>query len=239
MGIRFYCPNGHRLNVKEFQAGQKGICPFCGAKMQIPLASTRPSSCDEKAQSQGGTAEIPATDPEAITPPADSPTAAATTETSATAAAAGASASTTFAALPEPSAAIPADDARDPLSEAAGVVWYVRPSSGGQFGPAAPEVMRAWLVEGRIAPDALVWREGWRDWQQAGSVFPQLAPASPAISIPGLEDIDAEPTVAPVKKGRPAKLPPPARRKPAIIVGALALLIVVLLAIFLWVLMKP
>ena len=42
MGIRFYCPNGHKLNVKEFQAGQKGICPVCGAKMQIPLEKHPP-----------------------------------------------------------------------------------------------------------------------------------------------------------------------------------------------------
>ena len=44
MGIRFYCPNGHKLNVKEFQAGQKGICPFCGVKILIPNESTRPKS---------------------------------------------------------------------------------------------------------------------------------------------------------------------------------------------------
>ena len=43
MGIRFYCPNGHKLNVKEFQAGRRGICPFCGARTQIPTQSTRPS----------------------------------------------------------------------------------------------------------------------------------------------------------------------------------------------------
>ena len=36
MGIRFYCPNGHKLNVKAFQAGQTGICPVCGAKMPNP-----------------------------------------------------------------------------------------------------------------------------------------------------------------------------------------------------------
>ena len=44
MGIRFFCPNGHKLNVKEFQAGRRGICPFCGARIQIPTQSTRPSS---------------------------------------------------------------------------------------------------------------------------------------------------------------------------------------------------
>ena len=39
MGIKFHCPNGHRLNVKAFLAGKKGVCPKCGAKMRIPTAS--------------------------------------------------------------------------------------------------------------------------------------------------------------------------------------------------------
>jgi hypothetical protein len=36
MGIRFACPNGHNLNVKEHLAGKRGICPNCGAKFVIP-----------------------------------------------------------------------------------------------------------------------------------------------------------------------------------------------------------
>lgn len=43
MGIRFYCPYGHKLNVKEFQAGQRGICPKCHARFDIPFESTRPA----------------------------------------------------------------------------------------------------------------------------------------------------------------------------------------------------
>lgn len=39
MGIRFNCPGGHRLHVKEFLAGKTGICPKCGAKVEIPLES--------------------------------------------------------------------------------------------------------------------------------------------------------------------------------------------------------
>ena len=41
MGIKFYCPNGHKLNVKAFLAGKRGICPHCGCKMDIPLESQR------------------------------------------------------------------------------------------------------------------------------------------------------------------------------------------------------
>jgi len=36
MGIRFSCPNGHKLNVKDALAGKRALCPDCGAKVQIP-----------------------------------------------------------------------------------------------------------------------------------------------------------------------------------------------------------
>jgi len=39
MGIRFLCPNGHKLNVKSFLAGKRGICPQCDAKFLVPEAS--------------------------------------------------------------------------------------------------------------------------------------------------------------------------------------------------------
>jgi hypothetical protein len=39
MGIRFTCPNGHKLNVKEHLAGKRGVCPNCGAKFLIPATS--------------------------------------------------------------------------------------------------------------------------------------------------------------------------------------------------------
>lgn len=79
-----------------------------------------------------------------------------------------------------PSVAQPAD----PIVESPDAVWYVRPPSGGQYGPAGGDMMRRWLDEGRIAPEALVWREGWSDWQQATNVFPNPAPESitPAVA---------------------------------------------------------
>jgi hypothetical protein len=42
MGIRFSCPNGHPLNVKDHLAGKRGICPSCGAKFVIPAATEAP-----------------------------------------------------------------------------------------------------------------------------------------------------------------------------------------------------
>src|SRR3954466_6658715 len=43
MGIRFNCPNGHKLNVKEFLAGKRGVCPQCGAKFIIPTSTNVPA----------------------------------------------------------------------------------------------------------------------------------------------------------------------------------------------------
>jgi hypothetical protein len=154
MGIRFFCPNGHKLNVKEFQAGQRGLCPVCDAKLLVPLKSTRLSSKLERRTPQEG-ASVDAEPKTTLPPPV----------------------------LPAPAPAAVAD----PLADGKEIVWYVRPSSGGQFGPATPHIMREWLAEGRIGADSLVWREGWRDWKTAVDVFPQFA-SSPPIVDPSLQD---------------------------------------------------
>jgi hypothetical protein len=39
MGIRFFCPQGHRLHVKSFLAGKRGVCPDCGMSVEIPMES--------------------------------------------------------------------------------------------------------------------------------------------------------------------------------------------------------
>ena len=62
MGIRFYCPNGHKLNVKSFLAGKRGICPHCGSKVDIPLESTRDSG-KQKNKPATGHLSVPVTGP--------------------------------------------------------------------------------------------------------------------------------------------------------------------------------
>ncbi len=271
MGIRFFCPNGHKLNVKEFQAGRRGICPFCGARIQIPTQSTRPSTKsirrhgaanaatrvmdpddEESAQASDSSPEIlpgeppglpgdptggkmlgPSTPvgtpadsgpvvapptlppggqnavpvpskvavdarPIPVRPPSPIPSAVPATAPSpapllpptiakpvsaAPAPVAVAPVSIAPAPAPFPAgpvAAVPvasqaaAVESADPIAEAPDVIWYVRPPSGGQFGPASGELMRTWLSEGRVGLESLVWREGWHDWQEAGKVFPKL-----------------------------------------------------------------
>lgn len=168
MGIRFYCPNGHRLNVKDFLAGKRGICPHCEARFRIPRESeipkgspkVKPGSAAESAaparrrRSKGGTA-LKATAREKPTTTARSKS----------------------ELKPQPAA-------RDPIDEAPDAVWYVRPPSGGQYGPAKGDVVRRWIAEGRVSVDTLVWREGWPDWQLAGPLFPSLGGAA-ETSSPG------------------------------------------------------
>ncbi len=152
MGIKFQCPNGHQLNVKNFLAGKRGICPDCGIKFIVPDKS-------------GGVAEMasttqvaPQASPAPMEPPSD-------TNPS----------TTTVTAVPvDQPASTPTAIPTDPLAVAPTASWHVRPSTGGQFGPATAGVMRQWLSEGRIGNDSLVWRDGWSEWQNAAQVFPQI-----------------------------------------------------------------
>ncbi len=300
MGIRFYCPNGHKLNVKSFQAGRRGICPFCGAKIIIPSQSTRKSSKADRA-GRGGAAEAeheivlqpepvqhapPASVPEAGagnrmgSPGGAAPSAPAPRGTPVMAqplelrASAGAipvqrplepaplvasglkaapvagvlvrpvqPAETQPAAQPGLPTAAPAQappgpaassERPDPLAEAGSVVWYVRPPSGGQFGPATSDVMRTWITEGRVSADSLVWREGWRDWQEASGVFPQLGAAKNEFGIDAIGASDATSRVGLGKTRSPRSRRQETVRQ-ASIITLLVLAVAVLVGVFVWV----
>jgi hypothetical protein len=160
MGIKFHCPKGHKLNVKAFLAGKKGVCPKCGIRLRIPTTSEPGLDSDleesdathgEAVKSNGSGAVAVAKAPQAATAEAN-PAATAT--------------------------------ANDPIAEAPAAIWYVRPPTGGQYGPARGEIMRKWLAEGRVSSDSLVWREGWTDWQSAGKLFPALGAAGAAAAAP-------------------------------------------------------
>lgn len=85
-------------------------------------------------------------------------------------------------------------------------VWYVRPQAGGQFGPATDEVLKSWITEGRVAKDALVWREGWTEWKLAHE-------AADALPIPL---VAAPIAAAPVAPDSAASSPPPAPPAPTV-----------------------
>ena len=205
MGIRFPCHAcNKRLNVKAFLAGKRGICPHCGTKVEIPWQSVSadgngeegpeisaivPQSVSSGRASNGsananaaaipvaGTAapaqttapgavpKIPNTAPATPIQPGSDPMPAANGQVSMPVAQA-------TVAPPQPPAV---ETPPDPIDEAPSAVWYVRPPSGGQYGPASGEIMRKWIDEGRVSADSLVWREGWADWKSADSLFVKLA----------------------------------------------------------------
>lgn len=127
----------------------------------------------------------------------------------------------------------------DPIAESPESVWYVRPTAGGQYGPARGEVMRRWLTEGRVSADSMVWREGWADWKLAGPVFPSLeatpepatTPApkltepAPSFLVPGDEEQDiSKPVAAPARRVT-------GKQKSILPLAILGVLIVVLLVV--------
>jgi len=124
----------------------------------------------------------------------------------------------------------------DPLAEAGNVVWYVRPPSGGQYGPATADIMRNWISEGRISPDTLVWREGWRDWQEAGEVFPQLGAGQTQAAPSALVGAAAGTSIA--ASHRPVRRRSSKTTQIAMLTG-LILVVLVLLVVFLVILFGP
>jgi hypothetical protein len=115
------------------------------------------------------------------------------------------------------------------------MIWYVRPPSGGQFGPATGDVMRNWLTEGRVSTDSLVWREGWRDWQEAGQVFSQLR-VEPALDFLGSADVSETFAAAPASfTTHPLKSHREASSAQFTVIVLLVIAVVLLSAIFLFV----
>lgn len=201
MGIRFTCHVcTKRLNVKAFLAGKRGICPHCGAKVEIPW-ETQPdetaaaptaaprSVAGARMGGMNGTAApaVPAV-PMPASPTGNGQAAKVTAHppaplTATPVARAATAAPTSAPAVESP----PPERPRDPIDEAPHAVWYVRPPTGGQYGPASGEIMRKWVGEGRVSSDSLIWREGWADWKTAASQFPEMAGGpggAPAVAPP-------------------------------------------------------
>ncbi len=70
------------------------------------------------------------------------------------------------------------------LDEDPAALWYVRPRSGGQYGPATVELLYEWIGQGRVSRSALLWRDGWAQWRSAAEVLPELDAAQDAPSAP-------------------------------------------------------
>jgi len=181
MGIKFRCRACDRkLHVKTYLAGKRGICPKCGSKIDIPGQSelANPKVQQRPAQVTGAQVSVkPAPgEPSSVKPATGerTPGERATGRSRGKPSAPGRGTATPTLPRSVPPAAATAPTTADPIAESPEAVWYVRPSAGGQYGPADGTIMRRWLAEGRVGTDALVWREGWPDWKSAGPIFGEL-----------------------------------------------------------------
>lgn len=148
MGIRVVCPNGHRLNLKSHLAGRHGLCPQCGARFRIPEQSS-----DVPLEAQPRTERTNEQMPSVV-------------------ANSGAESSQEF--VPATGGEIANEDIERHGDFSPQTVWYVQATegdkAGDRFGPASGDLMQAWIAEGRILPNYLVWRDGWSDWRP-GSIL--------------------------------------------------------------------
>jgi hypothetical protein len=190
MGIKIVCPNGHKLNVKSFLAGKRGVCPQCGSKFDIPADAKEESPPADALAGVASSSVASGAGPATVVPAPAQPVVA------------------PVQPVADQGAYAPRSPA-DPLAEAPEASWYVRPPSGGQYGPAKPQTMRQWIDEGRVTPDSLVWREGWPDWKIASETFPNLAgpgASGPGPTSPGKEtDTSAPSALVPTTAAQPAK----------------------------------
>lgn len=183
MGIVAYCPNGHRVKVKDELAGRKGICPQCQARFRIPRGD---------GMSGGGGAKRPDGGyPLARVVSLDPAVAAALPRAMAIAPPAGARGSVQAeqpAAPPVAASTVaPRDGVQDrhpapptalhpALAERPDLTWSVAVPGGDASAPMSAAAMQAMLDSGGLTGAELVWREGWPDWVSIRLVFPECLP---------------------------------------------------------------
>ncbi len=182
MGIRFECHAcGHSMHVKDFQAGKRSRCPECGSRFRIPSGGESKSIVidnelvEEKPVPQLQSA---VTTSKSRTTPGTVPASPRREENvhKVTKPAVNDSTSLATRSATEP---LPAT-----LRESIGAVWFVRPTSGGQFGPANADLLMDWIKERRVTKDCLIWREGWKDWRTASTALPELFVMEPVPPPP-------------------------------------------------------
>ena len=181
MGIHFACHLcNHALHVKNFQGGKRGRCPECKGPFRIPFEDasysvslealseetqeTRVNSIQvSKNSSQSSGAIALEADPKSLDSTERNRSSGVSRKKS--------EQSQHEAALKLPRAP---SDMPVALSNCIDAKWFVRPPSGGQFGPASSELLMEWIRERRVTSDSFLWREGQIQWQSAGELIPEL-----------------------------------------------------------------
>jgi hypothetical protein len=168
VGIVSFCPQGHRVKVKDHLAGRKGVCPTCGARFRIPLASA-----------DGPADALPL----ARVVPLDAAAVAALPRVLLT----------DPTTQPKPARhAVPVAEAADPGGSAAvaryqvlddrpDLSWSTAVPGGVASAPMAAPELRTWLDSGTVVGNELVWRADWEGWRPVGDVFPDAMRAGKTL----------------------------------------------------------
>lgn len=192
MGICFFCPNGHPLNVKSELAGKVGYCPKCRVKMRIPLQSMREPY--DKVYTGQPTAELVD-----LHPSHDSNGESEKLLGNGTGASLSDQEANTDKSLAHDSSnekldirftnidgsALKNEETPEPENPKQGwkiedllgrreVLWYVISAEGQKYGPATGDILKKWVNERRIGPRMHLWCSLWKSSLEAGDMFPVL-----------------------------------------------------------------
>lgn len=205
MGIHFVCHHcSYALHVKDFQAGKRGKCPNCKGSFRIPANDSSYSSAIEDSsevsavtnvrnafqqaskkaspkQDQSSDSIAIAMEPNPVSKSISNDSKKATDHSQKSSDTKTAKKESKVAAVKQ-KASIDSPMMPTALNEAADANWFVRPPSGGQFGPAPSHLLMAWIAECRVTAESYLWREGFADWQLASELVPELFQGSSGTS---------------------------------------------------------
>ncbi len=189
MGIHFACHVCQKqLNIKRDLAGRRGVCPQCQSRFRIPMEDAEQSTpvdavrivqpeAASPARQAGGAVMVE----HKVTTPAVATPAVAATPAVSEPVERDVSNPRTHQQSPQEAGARQVA-AGSILEEEPNATWYVRPPSGGQYGPASTDELREWIGQGRVAASALLWRDGWPQWRDAGEALPELSAKLPEVT---------------------------------------------------------
>ena len=214
MGVRFACHVCNKqLNIKRELAGRRGVCPQCQSRIRIPMEDTalsspvdevrivpsNASSSAEQAVSQqaagstgsaGGAAVM--AESQRVSEPVVSTPAAPGTRVSQQAPVVADIQAGHALDVQNPSGEggnVQPLAAGSILEEEPDATWYVRPPSGGQYGPASTAELQEWIAQGRVAASALLWRDGWPQWRDARDALPEMSASLPGVTGGGGHEV--------------------------------------------------
>jgi len=212
MGIRFSCHLcNHPLHVKDYQASKRGKCPKCQGAFRVPpkdadfsLAidesanSIQPANLGKPLAPSDSKIVAPTAKPKSATEP--KPQVQARTKNPP-------------ASIPKPAPEANGHPSMPPsLLPLIDSRWYVRPPSGGQYGPATTQMLMDWIAEKRVTADALLWREGLDSWLSARELVPESFGGS---SAPGIDDPPHLRSLSPqARRQKPPRQKPPRQKPP-------------------------